>query len=602
MAGHNVNFHFPPILPSEIRLLSLRPSLYPGYPIICSLKTSLQSAAKNEYEALSYVWGMYEGVDLKPVTVNNRTYLITPNLHLALRHLRHERYDRVLWADAICLDQNNNEEKNRVVPEMHLIYGSARNVLAWVGEADTRTDIAIALAKELSKTSFELFEPALSTEQRQQYLADIIKYKRSKGYLPVADSVHWASLNLLFSHGWWDRVWILQEVVHAQKYELIWGSRNLLTVSGDDLAIAFELVRHLELHGLLSNSVIRSLLESLRKGRRLIEIERFRKNLRDHQPLSLEAALAASQERLATNALDHVYGCLSLAGTGPSRINVDYDNAILEVFEDATRALIDEGQSRCGGLNFLACCSLRQGDNDIKTPSWSVSFDSMNEHDAMCTPFGFDFRFAVAGKHSAVASCSPPQRLHQQPSVLRVQGMRFDEVQTLGDIRVSSLASESMQAFYKECESLLSQAYDSQPTARNHSTTEDLQRALICDWTIPDAEMPRGNGSWSPAYLRYAISSCSGRRFLLTRAGHMGLAPLATKLGDVVFLIAGCDVPLILRKTDAASSVSENDIGHQKCLQHGTALAGHIVIGNHERYYQIVGNACEYPYLEMYRL
>lgn len=149
--------------------------------------TSLHSAAKNCYEALSYFWGTYERANLQPITVNNERYLVTRNLHSALRHFRDVRKARLLWIDAICLDQNSVEEKNRVVPEMHIIYGSAHVVLVWIGEAEASADIAIALVKRLSKTSIDLFKPALNATERVQYLSDIIKFERSQGRLPVAD-------------------------------------------------------------------------------------------------------------------------------------------------------------------------------------------------------------------------------------------------------------------------------------------------------------------------------------------------------------------------------------------------------------------------------
>jgi hypothetical protein len=34
---------------------------------------------------------------------------------------------------------------------------------------------------------------------------------------------------------------------------------------------------------------------------------------------------------------------------------------------------------------------------------------------------------------------------------------------------------------------------------------------------------------------------------MVTISGHFGLAPIASQRGDVVFLLLGCDVPLVLR-------------------------------------------------------
>jgi hypothetical protein len=61
------------------------------------------------YDALSYTWG---GTDkTSTVTVNGKTFNVTENLLSALQHLRSENIDRVLWVDAICIDQDNKREQ-----------------------------------------------------------------------------------------------------------------------------------------------------------------------------------------------------------------------------------------------------------------------------------------------------------------------------------------------------------------------------------------------------------------------------------------------------------------------------------------------------------
>lgn len=602
MAGRNVEFCFPPMQSTEIRLLSLRPALYFGYPIICSLNPCGHSAAKRQYEALSYVWGMDEAVNLQPITVNDKTYYITRNLDSALRHLRYKNHGRALWVDAICLNQNDVEEKNRVVPEMHLIYGSAKGVIAWVGKADEGTSMAVNLVKMLSETGDEPSRPTLSDTERQEYLLDLIRSKQSNGQLPEADSKRWTLLNVLFSHEWWDRVWTLQEVVHAKNYKLVWGFYTLHTVSGRDLAKAVELVRHLEVHGLISNSIVETLLDSFYISRRLTEIEKFRKTLHTHELIPLGAALAASRNRAATNKRDHVYGCLSLPGAGPRAINVDYDREVLRVFEDATRALVDEGQSRCGGLNFLAACQVPTSRKlNVLTPSWTVIVDQINDYDPMCTPFGGDLRFTAAGSHLSAAVYSARETSFQGPSILTVRGQWFDQIETVGTVRVPVSQSLSVQEseiimrkFYEECRNILLQARGTRTADSDHSAHADLFRTFICDWTISAAEMPVEDEAWSPAYMRSVKSCCSGRRFVLTSSGFMGLAPHAAESGDHVFLIAGCDVPLILRKLVSCATPSrlgDDENQYPNHIQSQPEDGHHISHAN--ECYQIVGNACE---------
>ena len=92
-----------------------------------------------EYEALSYTWG---GTD-KPyeIEINGRRMPVTKNLSLALRHLRYPGRDRILWIDAICINQNNNEERGHQVQQMASIYKKAEQVIVWLGRATPETDL-----------------------------------------------------------------------------------------------------------------------------------------------------------------------------------------------------------------------------------------------------------------------------------------------------------------------------------------------------------------------------------------------------------------------------------------------------------------------------
>jgi hypothetical protein len=60
--------------------------------------------------------------------------------------------------------------------------------------------------------------------------------------------------------------------------------------------------------------------------------------------------------------------------------------------------------------------------------------------------------------------------------------------------------------------------------------------------------------TWSSeiaAHLRSSISSATvNRKFLRTERGFMGLAPQPAEVGDEVWILLGCDVPMILRKCD----------------------------------------------------
>src|SRR6266480_2623741 len=100
-------------LPStrHIRLLVLHPDSFPE-DISCELVfASLDDLCV--FEALSYVWG--EPFPRNKIRCSGKAAEIGYNLHAALRHLRYEDKQRVLWADALCINQENNKERGEQV-------------------------------------------------------------------------------------------------------------------------------------------------------------------------------------------------------------------------------------------------------------------------------------------------------------------------------------------------------------------------------------------------------------------------------------------------------------------------------------------------------
>src|SRR5437016_725887 len=85
-----------------------------------------------QFEALSYVWG--DPNDRLPITCNGRTIFITVNLHKALRRTRCTDRPRILWVDAICINQRNNKECSYHVSFMNKIYDKAKRVLVFMGD------------------------------------------------------------------------------------------------------------------------------------------------------------------------------------------------------------------------------------------------------------------------------------------------------------------------------------------------------------------------------------------------------------------------------------------------------------------------------------
>ncbi|KAE8443521.1 hypothetical protein EG329_001761 [Mollisiaceae sp. DMI_Dod_QoI] len=121
----------------EIRVLVLRPG--EGDAPICASLTPTKLHSNLQYEALSYVWD-----DMNSLGVEVEVQIMT-NLESALRHLRLKDRSRILWADAICINQNDPNEKVHQIRNMGDIYRKASSVCMWLGEEANDSDAAMEL-------------------------------------------------------------------------------------------------------------------------------------------------------------------------------------------------------------------------------------------------------------------------------------------------------------------------------------------------------------------------------------------------------------------------------------------------------------------------
>ncbi|KAI8724148.1 HET domain-containing protein [Fusarium sp. LHS14.1] len=82
-----------------------------------------------KFTALSYVWGNASG---KSINCNGYEVNITDSCFEALYSLRKTLGGLTVWADAICINQADKDEKSAQLPLMELIYTWAEAVYIWL--------------------------------------------------------------------------------------------------------------------------------------------------------------------------------------------------------------------------------------------------------------------------------------------------------------------------------------------------------------------------------------------------------------------------------------------------------------------------------------
>ncbi|KIM96069.1 hypothetical protein OIDMADRAFT_90441, partial [Oidiodendron maius Zn] len=129
-----------------IRLIHLQPG-QGDEPVSCSL-VAANIDDSLQYEAISYVWG--EWWDAAKLFLDGIPFKVTKNLYLALECVRSPTDEKVLWADAICINQEDPAERSAQVRIMRDIYERAHRVLVWLGREDKEDEQAIALINRLT--------------------------------------------------------------------------------------------------------------------------------------------------------------------------------------------------------------------------------------------------------------------------------------------------------------------------------------------------------------------------------------------------------------------------------------------------------------------
>ncbi|KAH8898939.1 hypothetical protein GQ53DRAFT_710804 [Thozetella sp. PMI_491] len=314
------SFTYQPLDPNMdcIRLLHIQPATDDDEPIICTLE-HVEFKGRPKFEALSYMWGD-ESVTFE-IHIDGAKFEVGRNLRDGLRLLRTRAATMPVWIDAICINQRDLSERSRQVRIMHHIYYRAQSVIVWLGQKYLKH-------QKDPTTTFLLTEQELSTPDLG-VPAEQIEPDDPGKYLPLHQERD--MVRELCVDGYWDRVWIIQEIGKARRIQVCFGQMTLAWN---------EFIEMINLHEDCANGALRlhrQLQEKYNAGHTL------RKLLQDHR------------HALCQEPRDKIYALVGLAQDA-SGFPVDYGKSLLDIWTDTMEFMNRHG--RLPTADVIAVASL----------------------------------------------------------------------------------------------------------------------------------------------------------------------------------------------------------------------------------------------------
>jgi hypothetical protein len=234
------------VLPSvnSIRLLCLQSGV-DDEPISCSLVVIDDYVSAPEYYALSYCWG--DANDTTELTCNGRSFPVTKNLYAALHRLRKKAQSQLVWADAICINQDDSLERNQQVSIMEQIYLHASRVSIWVGRGDESSVPALSLIRSIGyRCCQEIYghDPSPASwlaKLRKATDRTQIVMKTNFAEFEEVSRTSWQPFWHFYQSDWFFRIWVIQEVRRCPNIWLLCGEEE---IEWDFVALAANWICH----------------------------------------------------------------------------------------------------------------------------------------------------------------------------------------------------------------------------------------------------------------------------------------------------------------------------------------------------------------------
>ncbi|PKS09820.1 hypothetical protein jhhlp_004443 [Lomentospora prolificans] len=575
------------VRPDEFRVLVLDPGSA-GEEIRCRMINVVKSW-RTRYEALSYTWG--DETQQETILVDGQRRSVTKNLYTALVHLRDPVRPRMLWADALCINQSDDDEKDDQVKKMGDIYSGSRRVVIFLGERTADVAGAFSILKKVNWK--------LSTSTRFTTL-----FHRHTDRDALSDVCEdWSPVFNLLRRPWFQRTWIIQEAVLAREPVLACGSETI------PWNLFAGCCTSDEFHELAPDNdpEVRwglAAVDTITHGRRechtkYVRNPRNRKRRIKYTPdFRLVGTLYETRRFQCKDKRDKVFGVLSMVtNVGPEdeELKPNHRASVEEVFEAVAKWDIKKNES----FELFSYCSRKESIRPV-LPSWVPDFSNIDEAYPISTLLG---PHPKSDSNAGFSNGDSPFFFRQNDkTVLVVSAKVVDSVARVGQVtenakmitvtpsneggkgKVATLdkvAVSNRRKWFAECVRI---AVEADPAPRGNpanelwaSTTFGMSpahfdhfcRAMTLSslnlWSMGDVrsyaeflyKYAGVDSSWRERWKKangpQSVDACfrkivHKRRFCITKAGLMGWLPGGTREGDLVCLVSGARVPVILRR------------------------------------------------------
>jgi hypothetical protein len=383
---------------SSIRVIEWPRELVTTSDLRCSFRViDLDDPHRPEFTTLSYTWGGWNGVQADDVEALDDLFVntiiceggllrVTENAHQALCELRWRGRACLFWVDAVCINQRDSDERAQQVAMMGRIYASAVRTMVWLGEDDTDAEYLHDVIGKAHRGLENAHMPGDDT----MFIpldepVDLVRMLDAKHNRVSIKSSH---LLTFFARPWFQRLWVIQEVVLAQDIHVICGKYNfswnfLVSVVLRYFEQAFREARvddeilQRSLRGRHTVISVTLISQPVYFQKMLTKID-FRSATRKLFAI-LPTLIETLQYNLASDSRDRIFAPLALAThfcePGLSvQLQPTYDEPVELVFLTAARYILEQSFS----LNLLGLCKGWGSSLSFNMPTWVPDFRTMS--------------------------------------------------------------------------------------------------------------------------------------------------------------------------------------------------------------------------------